>query len=311
MKLIRNSILALFAFTTIALAEDPRAAMRIESAQDTIVAETFNDIKSTLGIVPDFFKAYPQQALPGAWQAFKAVQLNPHSAIPGKYKELIGLAVSSQIPCHYCVFFHSEAAKLNGAAQVDMQEAVALASVERQWSTVINGAGTDFEEFKTWSDNFFERVANKEVELNFDPKPNATADQAYAEMTNAFGELPPFVKSFPKEGIAGAWSDLKMLSFNPNTSIPLKYKDLISLAVSAQIPCQHCVYFDTQAARADGASEAEINEAVAMASMSRHWSTVLNGAQTDEAQFKKQMKQVFAYAEKAAKESSAEVKAKS
>jgi len=311
MKLIANSILSIFALATVAFAEDPRAAMRMETAQDSVVAETFSDIKSTLGLVPDFFKVYPQQALPGAWQAFKAVQLNPHSAIPSKYKELIGLAVSSQIPCHYCVFFHSEAARGNGASDSELQEAVALAGVERQWSTIINGAGTDREEFRSWADNFFERVADNESKINFNAKPAANAEEAYADMRQTFGDLPPFVEAFPKAGIAGAWTELKMLSFNPNTAVPVKYKDLISLAVSAQIPCEHCVYFDTKSARADGASEDEINEAIAMASMSRHWSTVLNGVQTDEAQFKKQMKQVFAYAQKSAKEAAAQNQAKS
>jgi len=56
--------------------------------------------------------------------------------------------------------------------------------------------------------------------------------------------------------------------------------------VAAQIPCQYCVYFHTAVAKANGATDQEIGEAVAMAAIARHWSTVLNGMQIDLATFK-------------------------
>ena len=64
--------------------------------------------------------------------------------------------------------------------------------------------------------------------------------------------------------------------------------------MSAQIPCSRCVYWDTEAAKVDGASQEEINEAITMAAISRHWSTVLNGMQTDDVKFKREMSEVFA-----------------
>ena len=47
----------------------------------------------------------------------KTLQLNPNTALPGRTKELIGLAVAAQIPCHYCIVAHTEFAKLNGASE--------------------------------------------------------------------------------------------------------------------------------------------------------------------------------------------------
>src|SRR5438067_921997 len=76
---------------------------------------TLKDIQATLGMVPDFMKTLSPVALPGAWDEMKGIQLNPKTALSGKYKELIGLAVAAQIPCRYCVYFHTQAAKLNGA----------------------------------------------------------------------------------------------------------------------------------------------------------------------------------------------------
>src|ERR1700761_6147778 len=60
---------------------------------------TYGDIEATLGSVPTFFKLFPQEGIAGAWGEFKTVQLNPNTALSGKEKELIGLAVAAQIPC--------------------------------------------------------------------------------------------------------------------------------------------------------------------------------------------------------------------
>jgi len=289
-------------FAQLASADTPRASIK-QAQIDPLYKETLLDIKKTLGAVPDMFSQFPDQSLPSAWQTFKAVQLGANTAIPCKYKELIGLAVSAQIPCHYCTYFHTEAAGLNGAKQNEIREAVALAAVERQWSTFFHGTQTDYEDFKKWTDAAMTKV--KADSQSAEPansmvsnKPFATAEEAYADIEKTFGSVPDFVKKYPKAGLAGAWSEIKTLTFNPHTSIPSKYKDLISLAVSAQVPCQYCIYFDTAAARVDGASEDEINEAVAMASQTRHWSTVLNGLQTNDAVFKAQLAQVLNYVKK-------------
>jgi AhpD family alkylhydroperoxidase len=61
---------------------------------------------------------------------FKSVQPNPNT----KVKELIGLAVAAQISCTYCIYFHTTAAKLNGATDAEIREAVAMATISRHWS---------------------------------------------------------------------------------------------------------------------------------------------------------------------------------
>lgn len=109
---------------------------------------TYQDIKETLGIVPGFFKTFPQAGIPGAWAEFKAVQLNPNTKLTGKMKELIGLAVAAQIPCQYCVYFHTAAAKANGATDEEIRETVAMAAIVRHWSTVLNGMQVDPAGFK-------------------------------------------------------------------------------------------------------------------------------------------------------------------
>jgi len=138
------------------LAATALAALSIAAApvmaQDKNAADTYRDIQQTLGTVPSFFKLFPEAGIAGAWTEFKSVQLNPETKLSGKEKELIGLAVAAQIPCSYCVYFHSEAAKLNGASDQEIQEAVAMAAITRHWSTVLNGMQVDPAAFKQETD---------------------------------------------------------------------------------------------------------------------------------------------------------------
>src|SRR5262249_5544916 len=129
------------------------------SAQDAGAQATYRDIEQTLGAVPSFFKLFPEIAIAGAWQEFKAVQLNPKTKLDGKTKQLLGLAIAAQIPCTYCVYFHTAAAKLNGATDEEIREAVAMAAIVRHWSTVLNGMQVDLNGFKRETDDVLRLAA--------------------------------------------------------------------------------------------------------------------------------------------------------
>lgn len=122
-------------------------------------AAAYEDIEATLGQVPTMFKVFPQIGIAGAWAEFKSMQLNPDSKLDGKTKELLGLAVSAQIPCQYCIYFHTAAAKLNGATDEEIREAVAMASIVRHWSTVLNGMQVDEATFRKETDDILARAA--------------------------------------------------------------------------------------------------------------------------------------------------------
>jgi AhpD family alkylhydroperoxidase len=129
------------------------------SAQDA--QATYRDIEQTLGSVPNFFKQLPEQAVVGAWAEMKTFQLNPKTALNGKIKELIGLAVAAQIPCQYCIYFHTAAARANGATDIEIKEAVAMAAVVRHWSTVLNGMQVDLAGFKGDTDRVLRAAGEK------------------------------------------------------------------------------------------------------------------------------------------------------
>jgi AhpD family alkylhydroperoxidase len=116
-----------------------------------------------------------------------------------------------------------------------------------------------------------------------------TYDDALAQVGKTFGTVPTFMKALPKAGFAGAWAQLRDLEFSENTALSAKEKSLIGLAVVAQIPCQYCIWADAAGAKAAGATDEEIAEAVSIAATERYWSTVLNGLQVNFETFKAEM----------------------
>jgi AhpD family alkylhydroperoxidase len=113
-----------------------------------------------------------------------------------------------------------------------------------------------------------------------------TYEEAIADVEATLGFVPTFLKDMPKAGFAGAWLQLKELEFGGDTALTAREKALIELGVVSQIPCEYCIWADTEAAKALGASDEQIAEAIAVAATGRFWSTMLNGRQSDFETFK-------------------------
>jgi AhpD family alkylhydroperoxidase len=109
--------------------------------------EVYKQMEEALGLVPSFFKALPDATLELEWQLFNKVQNEP-GAIPNKYRELIGIAISGVTKCRYCALYHTEMAKLNGATEAEIEDAVHYAKSSAGWSTYLNGLQIDYDQFK-------------------------------------------------------------------------------------------------------------------------------------------------------------------
>lgn len=109
--------------------------------------DVYREIEAAFGTVPTFVRDIPEPALNGFWSLMRDLQL-AETAIPNKYKELIGLAVSGATRCRYCVLFHTEAARLNGATDVEIAEASMMAGFTMLASTFLNAQATDYEQFR-------------------------------------------------------------------------------------------------------------------------------------------------------------------
>ncbi len=145
-------------------APDTQAARAPAAPAATMSAEaqaTLKDIEATLGFVPQFFRSIADAQLPAFWQQMKEFQIGD-TALDSKTKELIGLAVAAQIPCEYCIYFHTEMARHHGANQQQIREAVGMAAMTRLASTVLNGAQVDAPQFRKDTQRLLEGNGKKQ-----------------------------------------------------------------------------------------------------------------------------------------------------
>ena len=58
------------------------------------------------------------------------------------------LAIAASIKCPYCVYFHTRAARMNGATNEEIAETAMLTRFTTGWSSILHAAGIDLVEFK-------------------------------------------------------------------------------------------------------------------------------------------------------------------
>lgn len=124
--------------------------------------EVYREIEETLGLVPSFMRAVPDSSLEMEWHLLKRVQMEEGS-IPNKYRELIGIGIAATSKCRYCVLFHTEMAKLNGATDAEIEDAVHFAKSSAGWSSWLNGLQFDYDQFKNEIRQICENVRSKQL----------------------------------------------------------------------------------------------------------------------------------------------------
>ncbi len=130
-------------------------------AESSLPPDLRQELTETFGFVPAMTRVLQPAQTKLWWSAMRDFQLSDATALPGKVKELIGLGVASQIPCHYCVLFHTEAARLHGATEQEIQEAVFMAALTREGSTILNGTAMDPETFDRDLDQIVSHLRQK------------------------------------------------------------------------------------------------------------------------------------------------------
>jgi AhpD family alkylhydroperoxidase len=107
-------------------------------------------------------------------------------------------------------------------------------------------------------------------------------------------EAPQFMQdTYPENALEGAWQEYQAVT-DPEGALDAKTKELIGLAMAAQVTCEYCIYYHTKAAQQHGATEDEIKEALATAGLTLQWSTMLNGSQYDMDEWRQQVDAMFA-----------------
>ncbi|MEX0853365.1 MAG: carboxymuconolactone decarboxylase family protein [Bauldia sp.] len=140
LAIARGFVLAL-AVTTVGAIVSPASADEALEAAKKDMAETLGPDAVELSVLPDsFFVA--------TWAQARNLWIDGNYTIPPKYRALIGLAVSAQVPCRYCIYADTSDAKVFGATGEEIKEAVMFGAMTRQWSTLFNGNMVDFAAFK-------------------------------------------------------------------------------------------------------------------------------------------------------------------
>ena len=106
-----------------------------------------DEIRGMFGEVPRFLELLPDDMLALEWPLLKRAEIEG-GVIPPKYRQLIGLGMAAAKGCPYCVFWHTEMAKLHGATDQELENAVHYAKTSAGWSTYIHGMEISLEQFK-------------------------------------------------------------------------------------------------------------------------------------------------------------------
>lgn len=118
-----------------------------KSGSEERYRETVEEIERTFGLVPAPLNSIGEEDVVNEWPNFEKYTVG-ESAIPAKYRELIGLAVAANIKCPYCAHFHRGAAQMHGATEEELEEAYVLASFTSRYSAMLHAMGYDLGTFK-------------------------------------------------------------------------------------------------------------------------------------------------------------------
>jgi AhpD family alkylhydroperoxidase len=95
--------------------------------------QAYREIEGMFGLVPSFFHTVPGVSLELEWQPCKRVRFD-EGPIPNEYRELIGVALAAA-QWRFCITHHTEVARLNGASEAEIEDAVHYAKSSMGWNT--------------------------------------------------------------------------------------------------------------------------------------------------------------------------------
>lgn len=240
--------------------------------------EVLNEMEEMLGVVPSFFGSVTDESLMLEWELFKRMEFG-EGAIPAKYRELIGLAVASATGRRQSIMFHNELAKLRGATDEEIEDAVHFAMSSTGMAVYIEGMQIDFE---THRNEVLKSVKSREgkpvKEWQIDM--SAPREQIYSQIEGALGVVPTPFKKMSDAVLAVEWQLNQLLWFSEGP-VPIKYRQLIGVGVGAALRSRNSIFLHTELAKQFGANDAEVEEAVYFAKLTASWSTYIAARQAD------------------------------
>ena len=127
--------------------------------------QTQQEMENTFGSFPGFFNGVPQDVMVQMWPIMKKYIFG-QSAIPPKYREMIGLAVAATLKCPYCEVFHRGAAKMNGATDEELTEVAAITGQTAFWSSVLHTQNYDINTFMKEFQDIGEHLSKQQAQVS-------------------------------------------------------------------------------------------------------------------------------------------------
>ncbi len=127
-----------------------------------------------------------------------------------------------------------------------------------------------------------------------------TYQETVKDIEKTFGFVPGFMKGLPQDVLVHDWPLMKKYTLG-ESEIPTKYRELMGLAVAANIKCPYCQLFHKSVAQMYGATPEEFAEIAFLASYTSRWSSMIHAQHYDYDTFAKETKQIGEYLSKKAK----------
>lgn len=111
------------------------------------------------------------------------------------------------------------------------------------------------------------------------------------DIEQTIGLVPGFMKALPADVLVHDWALMKKYQFS-ESKIPPKYREMIGLAVSANIKCPYCQLLHKTAAKLNEATDEELSEVAMLASFTARWSAMIHAQHYDYNTFAKEVDQI-------------------
>jgi AhpD family alkylhydroperoxidase len=120
------------------------------------------------------------------------------------------------------------------------------------------------------------------------------------DIEKTFGFVPGFMKGLPQDVLVHDWPLMKKYTLG-ESKIPAKYRELMGLAVAANIKCPYCQLFHMSVAKMVGATAEELAEVAFLASYTSRWSSMIHAQHYSYETFAKETQQIGEFLSKGAK----------
>ncbi len=124
-------------------------------------------------------------------------------------------------------------------------------------------------------------------------------DNTLEDVKKTLGLVPGFMKALPKDVLVAEWPLFKKYTLL-ESEIPPRYRELIGLAVAANIKCPYCQLFHREGAKMNGATEKELAEVTLLAGWTTFWSAMIHAQDYNYDTFKREFEQMGAHLQKTA-----------